>query len=159
MPGTVTVGCKLPNGLILRLFVMHEEDQAIQGGGWRKVKEARNVGEKVFINGNSAPHGKDLLDQFGEHITSYSQFATTPNVDADFWDQWFEQNKQSDLVRNGLIFAHAKAADVKAEAREKEPLKSGLERLDGADDKRAENHRQRRPGGAISAISKDDGSV
>lgn len=157
MAGTVTVGCKLPNGLILRLFNMVETQELVLGGGMRQIKEARNIGEKVFINGNMAPEGKALVDRFGEQIMSYSGFATTPNVDAEFWDAWYEQNKHSDIVRNGLVFAHTKSIDIKAEAREKEGVRSGLERLEGAEDKRVGNRRQKLPGGGISSISKDDG--
>lgn len=156
MPGTVTVACKMPNGLLLRLFEARETDEFIQGGGTRRIKEYLNVGDPVRIQGNASPHGKSLLDVNGDPIPMYHGFATTM-IDAEFWEQWYEQNKHSDLVRNGLIFAHAKSLDVRAEAKEKRDQTSGLERLSGADDKRVGNRRTKAQAGSISAIAPDDG--
>lgn len=51
-------------------------------------------------------------------------------VPADFWNAWLEMNSGLAMVRNGFVFAHEKAADTKAEAKEKSGEKTGLESLD-----------------------------
>ncbi|MEM8205499.1 hypothetical protein Q4R41_19025, partial [Morganella morganii] len=50
-------------------------------------------------------------------------------VDKAHWDAWFEENKGRDLVKNGLIFAHEKVKDSKAESKEKAAQKSGTEKM------------------------------
>ena len=121
---TVTVGCKLPHGLILRIFNMIEVDEPVMGGGSRKVPTARERAERVTINGCAHMQNK------APNAPISSGFALTHGVNKDFWDLWLTQNKDSDMVRNGLIFAQGKPADTEAEAKEKELVRSGLERLD-----------------------------
>ena len=57
-------------------------------------------------------------------------FPQLLNRAKDLWEKWLSQNKDSMIVKNGLIFAHSDQASVEAEGREKEACKSGLERLD-----------------------------
>lgn len=90
---TVTVGCKLPSGIILELG-----------------------NQEVEI------HGTNSARVIGGHGITY-------DVDADFFDAWLKAHSDRDMVKNGLIFAHEKAADVKAEAAEKKGNKSGLEAI------------------------------
>lgn len=61
----------------------------------------------------------------------------THEVPKALWDAYREQNKNSKLVRNGLIFAHGKESDVKSEAEEKKGTQSKLERLAQTKDKAA----------------------
>lgn len=123
---TVTVGCKLPNGLILRNYRMEEFNEPVMGGGSRKGKRAIQVGGDVKLRGFSvpvlgkAPAGHELA---GGH-------ALTHGVPADFWEQWVKDNKESPLVKNGIVFAHAEAASVVAFANEREREMVGLEPLD-----------------------------
>jgi hypothetical protein len=131
MAGTVTVGCKLPHGLELRVFEMEERDEAVIGGGTRVVKVARSAGTSVQINGNAVPHGQAPRHQI------VGGFAITSGVDADFWAKWLEQNKDSAIVKSGLIFAAAKAEDIKTEGCNRAKIKSGLEPLAQSGDARA----------------------
>jgi len=121
---TVTVACKLPNGLILRLFTMAEKNEQVMGGGSRKIKEAVEHPKRVVLNGNSHPQNAAPRAQIA------SGCALTMGVDKEFWDTWLAQNKDSDVVRNGLVFAHEKIENTSAEAKDKVTLRSGLERLD-----------------------------
>lgn len=123
---TVTIACKLPSGLLLRVFKMEESQEPVMGGGFRSVKVARQVGETVRINGCAHPQDKAPL----QPIVQGTGYALTPGVDKEFWDTWLAQNKDLMAVRNGLIFAHEKEASTVAEAREKKSVRSGLERLD-----------------------------
>lgn len=121
--GVVTVACKLPMGMILRTFEMREVTQLTQAGTAMKVPMAQAEERKHFVNGPSHPQNKapkcDLRDAF----------ALTPGVPADLWAKWLDQNKDSDIVRNGLIFAASDDRSVKANAADNSKQMSGLERL------------------------------
>ena len=121
---SVTIACKLPHGLMLRIFKMHDTNEAVMGGGSRAVKVAHAIEKTVTIAGFSHPQNAAPKGPMVEG------FALTPNVDKEFWDIWIAQNAESDMVKNGLIFAHVKPADTNAESRDKKDLRSGLERLD-----------------------------
>lgn len=91
---TVTVGCKLPNGLIIEVG-----------------------GQSVELNGANASN------IIGGHGITY-------DVDADLFNAWMEAHQDRDMVKNGFVFAHDKAADTKAEAAEKANNATGLEAVD-----------------------------
>jgi hypothetical protein len=121
----VTVACKLPHGLILRLFDMVPIEEQTQGGT-RSTKRAQPLDEVVHIKGY-------LTDQKGktfQHPAMRPEFVTTPNVDKEFFDRWMRENKDSDVVKNKLIFAHA--TDAAGEAREHKHSKNGFEPIDTA---------------------------
>jgi hypothetical protein len=126
MAGTVTVACKLPAGLVLRVFDMVETQEPVMGGGYRAVKVARERPHRITLKGWS--HAQNMAP----NAPIIGGFALTPNVDKDFWDAWLTQNQELDAVRNGLIFAHEKPVNAEAEAKDKKTVKSGLERLDPA---------------------------
>jgi hypothetical protein len=123
--GTVTVACKLPHGVWLRVFKTEDWDEPVMGGGYRKTTRAVELAEhRVLIGGVAAPFGMSPASpmSFG--------YALTHNVPAQVWEKWVEDNRDSDIVRKKLIFAFAKDADVIAATREHETVKSGLEPLD-----------------------------
>ncbi|TAL90910.1 MAG: hypothetical protein EPN62_00810 [Candidimonas sp.] len=123
---TVVVASKLPMDLILKLFDFKRQSEPVMGGGMREYKIAQpRPDTKVFVvQGNSFPQNK------GAHQQIAHGFAITRDIPKAFWDEWLEQNKNSDYVRNGMIFAHEESASTMAEAHEKEGVKSNLERLD-----------------------------
>lgn len=135
MASTVTVACKVPNGLILRVFDMVEGTEPILGGGSRPTKVARQRPETATIKGFSVPRGPDFDYEKAPQLAG--GFALTPGVDADLFELWLEQNKESQLVREGLIFAHEKTGSAVAEAKEKADLLCGLEPLNPDKDPRA----------------------
>lgn len=117
---TVTVACKIPNGLSLRVgdFVDVTERSAtaaVTTAVWRPRENA------VEIKGPKR-------DQYGRDMEG--GYALTHGVPKDFWDQWMKENKDSPLVVNKLILAHGKADSAVAEAKENEKRRSGLEPLD-----------------------------
>jgi len=120
---TVTVACKLPHGLMLRLFEMVDAPEPISGGGMKMVPRARQIGRAITVRGTALPFGKlpDFKIEGG--------YAMTEGVDADFWDQWLKANADSDVVRNGLIFASPRIGHAIGQAREQEEVRSGLEPL------------------------------
>ena len=121
---SVTVACKLPHGLTLRVFDMVETQEPVMGGGFRAVKVARERTQRVTLKGWSHPQNA------APNAPIVGGYAITPDVDKEFWDAWKLQNAESDVVKNGLIFAHEKSASSEAEAREKKGIRSGLERID-----------------------------
>lgn len=120
---TVTVACKYGPGLLLRVFKFVK--QPVPGpGGVRDEDVAMQVGDAVQINGPAAP-----VRQQSPHDVS-GGFALTHNVDADFMKLWFEQNKTSDLVKNGLIFVAPSRADARDRAEDHKDTRTGIEPLD-----------------------------
>lgn len=122
----VTVACKLPNGLVMQLFDWVDVPQP-GPGGIRMVRESVRVGKRYIVRGNRFPFGQ--MPDF--RITDTDNgYGLTPHIPKDFWDKWLEQNKDADYVRNKLIFAHERQANVLAEAEENKKRKSGLEPID-----------------------------
>jgi hypothetical protein len=126
---TVTVACKLPNGIILHLDELVEHDVPVLGGGYRTEKRAQRVGQTVKINGNRAPYGKLPKGPIvgTEEQTPELGYALTHGVDAEFWAKWVEQNKKSDIFINKLIFAYEKQDAVEGKAKSYAKQRSGLE--------------------------------
>lgn len=130
MTETVTVACKLPNGLVLRVFNMVERSELVLGGGSRKIKQAvQSDHAPIKINGCAAP--------FGSPQALYGGYALTPNVPKDVFDEWLKQNADADVVRNNLIFAADKTDYVADKATEQRDLTSGLQPLSQEGDSRA----------------------
>jgi hypothetical protein len=122
MPGTLTVGCKIPMGLQLRLFRMVERSEPQPGGGYRMAPSAMVYGEPVFINGCAYAANAPLPE-----YPIIGEAGLTFGVDADFFAEWLKQNADAEVVKKGLIFAHIK--DTAGLARESAGKKSGMERL------------------------------
>lgn len=119
---TVTVACKIPNGLALRIMEAYVDNELVMGGGTREVTKHREVGDPVRIKGNSAPNGTMIVTHGG--------YALTTGISADFWELWFEQNKDSALVKNNLIYALPREDSAASKGREMEEVTSGQERID-----------------------------
>lgn len=120
---TVTIACKLPHGIVLRAFRLAEVQEVVPQGT-RTIKKAEQLPGEFTILGNSVPEnspGRGRIE-FG--------YALTPGCPKELWDRWLEANKDSPMVKNGLIFAHGSERSAVAEAREKEAVRSGFERLD-----------------------------
>lgn len=124
MGARLTVACKLPHGLRLRVFKETLHSEPVIGGGMRDVATFLPDGPQVVLNGNAVPYGRV------PNYTIIGGYALTPNVDADFFNKWLAQNKDSDVVRNALVFAFEKLDGAVSEAKSNAKLKSGLEPLD-----------------------------
>ncbi|MGF6806286.1 hypothetical protein OKW30_001412 [Paraburkholderia sp. Clong3] len=124
----VSVASKLPMDLTMRLYDFRERNEPVMGGGVRtyKIAEPRRGAKTFKIQGNSFPQNQ------GPHQQIEFGYAITRGIPKAFWEEWFEQNSEADFIVNGMIFAHVEHASTLAEAREKEKMKSNVERLDPA---------------------------
>jgi hypothetical protein len=120
----VIVASKMPNDLILRLFKMGEENVPTPLG-FTKMNIGREIGQRVRINGSAIPFG--VMPEYP--LTN--GYALT-KVEADFWDAWCEQNKDSDLLASGVLFAADSQQEAQAQAldQRKDGVKSGMEQVD-----------------------------
>lgn len=124
MSETITVCSKLPNGLILQLSQPIDIKVAGPNGEVRVEKIPRKFGPKYTLNGTGTfRHDEEKAAKFGG-------YALTHGIPADFWRMWLEQYRDSDLVKNKIVFAHAKPKSAAAMAKENAKTKSGLEPLD-----------------------------
>lgn len=97
---TCTVGLKSPNGLILRLFKKTAQMENTPSGPREIEKFEVNLDhEPVTLRGYKGA-------AFGQvqPFRISGQYAMTENVDLEFMKEWMRQNKELDLVKNGLIF-------------------------------------------------------
>ncbi len=115
---TCTVACKIPNGLTLQLYTMEDSWEPSPSGA-RPVKKAMKSGEPVTLNGFSRPAGGEPAPQ--EIIGG---FGLTHGVSSKFMSDWFEQNADLDVVKNGLIFFADNRDEAAAEARDKRTISS-----------------------------------
>ena len=129
MPGTVTVACKLPTGLVMQLYQMQDVDEPLMAGGYRTVKRAfpetkPGFSQSVKLNGSARRVGRDSPHEIRNGV------GLTFGVDADFFNEWMKRNADADFVRKGLIFAQTKTTEVDAQARDQQSLKTGMEPID-----------------------------
>jgi hypothetical protein len=100
---TVTVACKLPHGLELRLYKVEKDTPA-----------QLLPGDPVVLAGTNADN-------------AVGGYGLTENVDAAFFAAWMDQNQTFPAVRAGLIFADDSTAKVRDRAVEQARLESGFE--------------------------------
>ena len=116
---TVTVACKIPNGLIL-----HHQPQ-----GGPKVE--------LRINGNRLPvhpkTGRELrkFEIAGESSSGIGGYGLTHNVPKDLWDKIAEESAQTPPFANGLVWALGDAASARDCAKDMSPaVHSGMDPID-----------------------------
>lgn len=96
---TVTVGCKLPNGLHMDL----------RGDGGELVK-------RITLNGANK---SEVIGGYG----------ITHGVDKEAFEEWKRRNPDFTPLKKGLIFAQDKPAAAAAQAKEQAEIKNGFEGL------------------------------
>jgi hypothetical protein len=121
---TVVVACKHPPGIFMRAFGTEEHDVQVLGGGTRKEKRSFAVGEPFKINGPAVMKGES------PPFIIAGGYALTTGVPADLAETWMEQNKDSALVKNRLIFVADSEGRAKDQGKEQREIQSGLQPLD-----------------------------
>lgn len=121
---TVTVACKFPPGLRLQLCRRVDyQEQTL--AGTRPAHRFDKVGPVYVVRGPSEPNGQ--IPKGYKRPVVEGGFALTSNIPADFWEEWLEQNKEMEIVKNGFIFAHAGRDHAEGLAQEREALRTGFE--------------------------------
>jgi hypothetical protein len=126
---TVTVYCRHNPGLILRVgeFVERAEAAAIHA---RTIKEWQQR-DSFTVAGPARPVGGDAI------APVVGGYAITHGVPKDLWDKWLADNKDSAMVKNGVIFAHEKSSYGDGLATEQKGIRTGMEPLSQGKDSRA----------------------
>lgn len=128
---TVTVACKIPNGMILQLCRMvPQQEQSLTGR--REVLIAERVGTAYIVAGPAYPVQPPA--GYPRQVQVEGGYALTRGIPAEFWRQWYEQNKESAFVKNGHIFAHSTLESTIDQADDGAKLKTGFEPLDVSND-------------------------
>ena len=115
---TVTVGCKLPNGLIMELAEPAAGRQLIPAP----------IGERHTLNGSNST----LIDSpFGRVAQGTHRYGIT-HVPKEFAEAWFARHKDFEFVKRGQVFIVKDAAAAASEAKLREndsATRTGLEAL------------------------------
>jgi hypothetical protein len=130
---TVIVCCKIEGGLKLQLQRKLNKFEDSREG---PKPMSYNVfsGKAHYVHGPAYPRGV-VPKGFPSAPPIEGGFAMTFGIPADFWEQWLEQNEKADFVTSGMIFAASSIEDAKAEAVEKQAIRSGLEPISTDEDK------------------------
>ncbi len=121
---TVTVACKLPHGLVLKLYEPAKQFVPVPGGGIREEEVMKPVeGAEITVAGNA--FRQDTSPRF----EGMNNFALTRGVPKDFWDTWVRQNRRAKYVTGGFIFAY-EDRKIEGATKERMRLQTGLERVD-----------------------------
>lgn len=121
---TVTIACKIPNGLELQLCKRDDYDEETPSGTRKRIRYVK-VGEIVVVRGPANPVGNPNA----RAVPLIGGYALTHGVSADFWNEWLEQNEMNPLVVNNMIFAQTKRESARDQAAEQSTTRSGLEPL------------------------------
>lgn len=128
---TVSVACKLPHGLLMRIYTPVDVQVPVLGGGTRTETQYKYLpGKFPEFRLKGFSHHQNQAPS-GEIVNGY---AVTHGIPKDFWDEWMKQNHEADFVKNNLVFAQPTAEALGSQMRDKDhaKLKSGLERIDPA---------------------------
>jgi hypothetical protein len=124
---TVTVGCKIPNGIVLQLCRPTKWIEETPSGSRDRVRYDK-FGPRVFVQGPAYPTGT-VPDGYGDRPQMAGGFALTTGIPKDFWDAWLEQNAESTFVVNGQVFAQPTLDRAQGTGKENAAVKSGFEPL------------------------------
>jgi hypothetical protein len=125
---TVTVACKLPNGLVLHVFEERPVLEQMFGGGTREVKQWFRSEESYTLAGSAMSFEEIMSGDTRAMVVG--GYALTPGIPTDFWEKWLEQNKHTRIVQKELVFGHKQEDSVRSFARSNAKERTGLEPVD-----------------------------
>jgi len=131
---TVTVACKIPMGLELRVFDLVERVE-VTSAGQMKTMIGVPRGRSYFVKGPAHETNQPAK------VPISGGYALTRGIPADFWDLFCEQNKGSPMLtgENGqepLLFASSKPSYARDRAKDLKHTRSGMEPLNPKTDPR-----------------------
>jgi len=119
---TVTVACKHPSGLKLRVFRM--VTRRVAGpAGFHEEDIAEPLPDSFDVKGPALPAGVE-----GGHIVG--GYALTENCPKWLWDLYAEQNAESHLIQNNILMAFSDRNEAAQEAKKLRSVRSGMEPVD-----------------------------
>ena len=156
--GTVTVACKIPQGLVLQL--QHPMMRRVPTGrgmenDYQEIEVMVYGGPRHHVFGPSVPAQGGVPGGYILPKAIEGGYALTDGIPASFWATWKEQHAKADYVTSGMIFAYDDAS-AKSAAREQGERLSGLEPLHL--DEKGELSDRRTPkslNGAVARITSD----
>src|SRR5262245_49212701 len=96
---TVTVACKLPHGLVLKLYEMVPHDEPVLGGGTRTSQIAQVTNHPPVVLKGYLAAGRPRI------LGGKTGYALTHGVNREFFEEWLRQNADLPAVKQRLIFA------------------------------------------------------
>jgi hypothetical protein len=120
---TVVVGCKLPNGILLRQFRMVKRRRVVAGQTFDE-EMSEEVGHRHVVRGPAMGFG------IIPNIKIVAGFALTEGVPRDLCEVFFKQNEDAEFIRNQLLFWEPNVDRAADRARELQKLKTGFEPAD-----------------------------
>jgi hypothetical protein len=122
----VTVGCKLPNGIVLRLHDVVEQTIVVNGQVIHEKLAQQRPGE--FVLNGSAINMNAMAAGLVPDYPIVGGCGLTFGIPRDFWEEWEKQNP--DLVNRRIVFAQGSEQRARDHAREITSVKSGFEPID-----------------------------
>jgi hypothetical protein len=124
--GFVHVASKLPNALRCRIFHKVTETEGTPTGRrdvevWRQVIQSDGTPLEFVLAGYNPGRIKST-----DNYIVKPRYATT-RVPKDLFDTWVSQSKDSDLLKNRVIFVASTESDLEALVKEHENVRTGLE--------------------------------
>jgi hypothetical protein len=115
---TVTIGCKLPNGVILHIRKEDQNKKIAPAANGQPIFEENPIVQQVMLAGAN----REFLSGTGTGMT---------DVDEGFWTRWLKQHASwFPAFKNGHIFALPKGdAESKISASHEKRDATGLEAL------------------------------
>jgi hypothetical protein len=121
----VIVCSKLPHDLELQCQELRERE--VPGRYGTQTEKAYQVaGDVHYIRGTSYPSGGQIPAGYPDKPQMADGYALTYKIPADFWARWSEQNKDTLLIKNRIIFARDDVDSVYDNAADNRDVNSGL---------------------------------
>lgn len=119
---TVSVACKHPNGIRLDVFDIVGKDP----------RDGSNVTLRVqgpTLRGTSYNRDPEHVAKHGVPVL-VGGYAITEGIPASLWERWTQENADSALLADRVLFALPKVESVFAKAREQEAVPGIAEPID-----------------------------
>jgi hypothetical protein len=131
---TVTVACKLEQGLVLRVFEWEKFPELMRDGTVRDGQRARPIPELQFtLRGTWVASGGQVHNPNNTMVQELMPggYALTHGVPRQTWERWLEQNRAEPYVTNRIVFAYPTGdPGLAKEAQANAHVKSGMEPVD-----------------------------
>jgi hypothetical protein len=127
---TVTIGCKWPSGLVMRLYRVIEDEIVINGVPRKEIRSVLDPNDPEYVlNGSSIDLGKMAGGIPPDHEI-IGGYGLTHGIPRDFAEKWFEQNKLSEFVKNNIVFMASSEQRARDQAKDQKSIQSGVEPID-----------------------------